>query len=41
MVVNTKLNRWKCFGCHEGGDVIDLAMKVEKISFAEAVKKLT
>ena len=29
-----------CFGCGEGGDVISFVMKVENISFYEAVKKL-
>ena len=29
-----------CFGCGEGGDVISFLMKVENISFYEAVKKL-
>lgn len=29
-----------CFGCGEGGDVISFLMKIENISFYEAVKKL-
>ncbi len=29
-----------CFGCHEGGDVITLLMKVEHLSYMEAVKAL-
>jgi len=29
-----------CFGCGEGGDVIGFVMKIENISFYEAVKKL-
>lgn len=29
-----------CFGCGEGGDVISFLMKVENISFYEAIKKL-
>lgn len=31
---------WYCFGCGEGGDVIDFAAKMERCGFAEALKKL-
>ena len=31
---------WHCFGCQEGGDVIDFVRKFEHLSFAEAVEKL-
>lgn len=31
---------WYCFGCGEGGDVIDFVAKMERCSFAEALKKL-
>jgi len=31
---------YKCFGCGEGGDVFSFLMKIEKISFHEAVKKV-
>lgn len=31
---------WYCFGCGEGGDVIDFVTKMERCSFAEALKKL-
>lgn len=31
---------WYCFGCGEGGDTIDFLMRVEALSFAEAVEKL-
>lgn len=32
--------RYYCFGCHEGGSAIDFLMKVERLSFPEAVEKL-
>ncbi|ACX51840.1 zinc finger CHC2-family protein [Ammonifex degensii KC4] len=32
--------RWKCFGCGEGGDVIDLVAKLEALSPLEAARKL-
>ena len=31
---------WHCFGCQEGGDVIDFVRKVDHPTFAEAVEKL-
>lgn len=31
--------RYKCFGCHEAGDVFTLAMKLEGVSFPEAVER--
>ncbi len=31
---------WYCFGCGEGGDTIDFVMRVDALSFAEAVEKL-
>ncbi len=31
---------WHCFGCQEGGDVIDFVRKIDHLSFAEAVEKL-
>lgn len=31
---------WHCFGCQEGGDVIDFVRKIDQLSFAEAVEKL-
>ncbi len=34
-------NSFYCFGCNEGGDVIDLVMKVKEVSFKEAVNYLT
>ncbi|RDV83913.1 CHC2 zinc finger domain-containing protein [Ammonifex thiophilus] len=32
--------KWKCFGCGEYGDVIDLVAKLEKLSLPEAARKL-
>jgi DNA primase catalytic core len=32
---------WNCFGCHTSGNVLDFVIKYEKLSFAEAYKKLT
>ncbi|MSX01589.1 MAG: hypothetical protein F2813_00335 [Actinobacteria bacterium] len=32
--------RWKCFGCDEGGDVIDLVEKVQGIGTGEAIRFL-
>lgn len=34
-------NTWHCFGCSEGGSVIDLVMKIENITFIEACRRLT
>ncbi|MFN0171134.1 MAG: DNA primase [Bryobacteraceae bacterium] len=31
---------YKCFGCGEGGDVFKFVMKIENLSFPEALKKL-
>lgn len=31
---------WYCFGCGEGGDVIDFVAKMERCSFVDALKKL-
>ena len=31
---------WYCFGCGEGGDVINFVQKVDHLSFAETVEKL-
>ncbi|MDQ1247123.1 MAG: primase [Actinomycetota bacterium] len=31
---------WYCFGCGEGGDTIDFVMRIDALSFAEAVEKL-
>lgn len=31
---------WYCFGCGEGGDVIDFVAKMERCGFADALKRL-
>lgn len=31
---------WHCFGCQEGGDVIDFVRKIDHLTFAEAVEQL-
>lgn len=33
-------NTWFCFGCNNGGDVIDFVMKKQGINFISAVKQL-
>lgn len=38
--VNQKKQIYKCFGCGEGGDVINFIMKIENLDFIEAVKLL-
>jgi hypothetical protein len=35
-----KNNRYKCFSCDAGGDTIDMYMKVNNVSFLEAVRAL-
>lgn len=32
---------WYCFGCDRGGDVFDFVELIEKVSFAEALQKLS
>ncbi|MCW2765430.1 MAG: dnaG 1 [Nocardioides sp.] len=38
--VNPSRNFFHCFGCGEGGDVISFVMKIDALSFAEAVERL-
>jgi len=38
--VNTSRGFFHCFGCGEGGDVIAFVMKIDGLSFAEAVERL-
>jgi len=38
--VTPSKNLWYCFGCAEGGDVIDFVQRVEQMTFAEAVERL-
>ena len=40
MVVSAEKGLWHCFGCGEGGDVIAFLMKIERLSFIEAVARL-
>ena len=38
--VNPSKGFFHCFGCGEGGDVIDFVMKTDHLSFAESVERL-
>ena len=38
--VNPSKNFFHCFGCGEGGDVISFLMKIDGLSFSEAVERL-
>jgi len=38
--VSPEMERWHCFGCGEGGDVIKFVQKIENLSFIEALEKL-
>lgn len=38
--VNTKIQRYKCFGCGVSGDVIKFVMEMDGVSFMEAMKWL-
>jgi DNA primase len=38
--VNATMQRYKCFGCGVGGDVLNFVMELERISFFEALKLL-
>jgi DNA primase len=38
--VNTLHQRYKCFGCGAGGDVLTFVMELERLSFYEALKLL-
>lgn len=40
MSLNTKENYFRCFGCNQSGDVIELVQKVGNLSFPEAIKYL-
>lgn len=40
-VVYAKSNRFYCFGCHQGGSVIDLYMKLHGVEFKEACQALS
>ena len=38
--VRPSAGRWHCFGCGEGGDVIEFVMRMDGLPFAEAVEYL-
>ena len=38
--VNATMQRYKCFGCNVGGDILTFVMEIERISFFEALKLL-
>ena len=38
--VSSEKGLYYCFGCQEGGDIFDFLMKIESLSFNEAVRKL-
>ena len=38
--VSSEKGFYYCFGCQEGGDIFDFLMKIENLSFNEAVRKL-
>ncbi len=39
-VVSAEKGLWHCFGCGEGGDLFAFLMKIERISFPEALERL-
>src|SRR5579864_4935940 len=39
-MVNPEKQIFHCFGCQEGGDAFSFVMKMEGLSFSEAVEKL-
>jgi DNA primase len=39
--VNPEKEKWHCFGCQAGGDVVSFVMKIEKIGFKAAQKMLS
>lgn len=40
LTVYINTNTWHCFGCHEGRDVVDFVMKLQKVDFLQAVNIL-
>lgn len=39
-IVNPSLQRWRCFGCGQYGDVFDFIMRIENVTFIEAARML-
>ena len=39
-IVSPDLQRYKCFGCGETGDIYNFIQKIENIDFPEALEKL-
>lgn len=39
-VVFPETGRWHCFGCGEGGDIFTFLMKIENLTFPEALRRL-
>ncbi len=39
-IINKEKQFYKCFGCGEGGNVINFIMKIENLSFVESIKLL-
>lgn len=40
LIVSPDKGLWHCFGCHAGGDAIGFLMKIERLSFPEALSRL-
>lgn len=38
--VNPQIQRWRCFGCGQYGDVFDFVMRIENVTFLEAAQIL-
>lgn len=39
-IVSPDLQRYKCFGCGETGDIFNFVQKIENLDFVEALEKL-
>ncbi|HCC67625.1 TPA: DNA primase, partial [Patescibacteria group bacterium] len=39
-IVSPELQRYKCFGCGESGDIFNFIQQIENIDFPEALEKL-